>query len=93
MRYCQGSCRNKYIKLEGSTKNCPYNRAYTLDKEGGDNKSFQVCMKVGWFVRIIEWLWNVFFPDLVDRNSLSMGGRLSKTVSKNREQFLGERKL
>jgi hypothetical protein len=85
MKYCHGNCRTKCIKIEKTTKNCPYNRSYIIDKQKDNNKYFEICIKKSLLENLISYLWKIFFPDLVNLNVLKNNSRLSKTVIKNRE--------
>lgn len=90
MKYCRGNCRKQYIETEGSAISCPYHRAYTVDKNKGEIKPYEICMKKGILESLIIWFWKTFFPDLVDINNLSNGSRKSKIVLQNRENLLDD---
>lgn len=89
MKYCSGRCRNKNSKNNNLQK-CPYFSSYTIDIENKNDKVYETCSKRS---RIIDLMWKLFFPDLVDLNNYKVGKRESGMVSINRESFLEDRKI
>jgi hypothetical protein len=89
MKYCSGRCRNKNLKNNNLQK-CPYLSTYTIDKESKNDKLYEICSKRSY---IIDLIWKLFFPDLIDLNNYKVGKRESNMVSFNRESFLEDRKL
>jgi len=83
MKYCDGGCRRKYVKHEGSAYGCKYHRGYTVD-EKSDNKVFEICLKPNFMADISYKILRFMFGDIIDVQDIRYGSRESKSVGRNK---------
>jgi hypothetical protein len=92
MKYCEGGCRRKYIKHEGSAYGCKYHRGYVVDNKS-DNKVFEICLKSNWIADTFRKILRTIFGDIIDVQDIRYGSRKSKSVERNQGLFGDHEKL
>jgi len=85
MKYCDGRCRRKYFKYEGSANSCRFHRGYTVDIKKNDGKVHELCLKSNLIVAVLRKILTIFLGDIIDVYDMRDGSRKSKSVERSQK--------